>query len=453
MSVATQHAKTFLSDMQRLLGKSEFVKLSRYNEERNWSAYLSLKECHYCSILEWLLSPNEGHGLGDFFLKRLLLAASTTALADPDSAMASRFAARLEAEEWLGIDQVFTHSMQAALIACEIVSTDDLTRIDLLVVDPILRLVVAVERKDGSSVRANQLKGYQRWVKAHYPNYYQLFILSDSQGLMHQFNDAIDWIQLDDSWLVDALKEALIPGRLPTDVHQRMEDLLYRFDTEGEYRDPYFAGIEGELDEFVSDNRDVIQRLRNNPISHIDPRSFITSYLPGLDDTGDEITRRAMVLACRHRALLSDLLARDSFIALSDKLAALSAASPLGFESNDEALYIGTKRMEAAYEAGTISEWPVYVTLRMPSPGISKGETANQAPKTPTLSLTFDMLAMGEDKKDQARQLAKDFGLTPKRRWASKRVELPSEAEILDSPSHLKPWIGDLCALAARLGY
>jgi hypothetical protein len=32
MSVATQHAKTFLSDMQRLLGKSEFVKLSRYNE-------------------------------------------------------------------------------------------------------------------------------------------------------------------------------------------------------------------------------------------------------------------------------------------------------------------------------------------------------------------------------------------------------------------------------------
>lgn len=452
MTIANQQAVAFIDDMQLLLSKPGFPRLARYNQERNWSAYLNLQEGHYCSILEWLLAPEEGHGLGDFFLKRLLAEANTVALSDPQSVMTKRFSQRLNDETWLGIDKLFINPLHSAIVEREVVINTG-KRIDLLVVDPLLMIVVAIERKDGSSVHSDQLPCYQEWVEATYPNYYQLFILSDSQGRDHQLDNHPDWIQLDDSWVVNALKDALIPGRLPADMHQRLEDLLYRFDTVGSYRDPFFLGIEKEMSHFALENRAVIQRLRQSPISLIDRRGVLTTHLP---DVGEDTELcRALLLICRYQTVLTELLALDSLNSLSDRLTQRLPDASLAFEPYDEALHIGTQGMQAAYEAGEITDWPVYVSLVIPhQPSHTPEECLDtEKPTLPTLALTLDLLARGEDQKDEVRALAKYYGLTSKPRWAIKRLELPSEAVALNDLGRLTPWIQEMCAMARTLGY
>lgn len=454
MDITAQQAALFIKDMQQLLATPAFPLLARYNQERSWLSYLPLREKHYCSLLEWLLSPGEGHGLGDFFLKQLLTEANTTALANTSSPLAIRFSDRLEDDLWLELDELFTSSLQSALIAQEVPITDD-RRIDLLIVDPALYVVVAIERKDGSRVHSDQLRHYQRWVESNYPHYYQLFILSDSHEFEHDLEGAIDWIQLDDSWLIKALKEALIPGRLPENMHQRFEDLLYHFDGEGPYREPFYLGIERELDQFALRYRDIIQRLRHNPITKLSYTAILTKHLPSADANEESEVRRALLMACRYPTLMSDLLTLASLKELSNQLVQQHPGVALAFETYDEALHIGTQGMQAAWEAGDISDWPVYVSLIMPhQPSSTAEEAADDIMHTlPILSLTLDLLAMGEDQQDQTREIAKEYGLSSKRRWATKRLELFSEDAALNDPGHFDPWIKEMCAMARELGY
>ncbi|TDX26781.1 PD-(D/E)XK nuclease superfamily protein [Modicisalibacter xianhensis] len=455
MNLTAMDADHFIEDMQRLISKPEFQSLSRYNQERNWLSYLHLKESHYCSILEWLLAPDEGHGLGDFFLKRMLAAANRTALADKDSDICLSITSRLESGTWLGIDELFTHSLSASLVSREIVSNEDAKRIDLLVVDPILQVVVAIERKDGSAVHTGQLQSYQHWVESNYPDYYQLFILSDSRGLNHCLPPSSPWIHLDDTWLIEALKETLIPGRLPDELNQRFEDLLYLFDEYGEYREPFYRGIEQELNQFALENRDILQRLRANSISNIETRAFMTRLLPNLDKGGETTMRRALLLSCRYHTLLGDLLTRDSLTGLSEKINELYREAALEFEIYDETLRIGTKGMQAAWEAGKIEDWPVWVTLHTPHQDCraTTQEMASEGSQLPTLTLNLDMKATAGMDKDKAKQLAIKHGLSLKPRWTYKRVELPSDSDAFNNLSRFKPWIEDLCNLARALGY
>lgn len=85
----------------------------------------------------------------------------------------------------------------------------------------------------------------------HYPACYHLFILSDGHGFEHDLDSAINWVKLDDSWLVKAIREALISGRLAKGMRQRLEGLLYHFEVNNPYREPFYHGIETELDELA----------------------------------------------------------------------------------------------------------------------------------------------------------------------------------------------------------
>jgi len=109
-------AQLFISSMTPLLADSRFNALSRYNENRVWLDLLNLKEIHYCTILEWLLSPQEGHGLGSFFLKRFLLAAASPASIEPHS----HSSGQANTQTGLTIDQIHTLSLEQAIIGREI---------------------------------------------------------------------------------------------------------------------------------------------------------------------------------------------------------------------------------------------------------------------------------------------------------------------------------------------
>lgn len=458
--ITEQQAADFIKDMQLLIAAPEFSRLSRYNQERTWLGYLPLSERHYCSLLEWLLNPQEGHGLGDFFLKQLLREAYTTALESSSPSVAEHFKQRLKANMWFDLDELLISSLHSAMVAQEVaINLDEIDqpqnrRMDLLIVDPVMYVVIVIERKDGSKTHSGQLKDYQKWVEKEYPDYYQLFILSDSRGLEHDLESSPDWIQLDDSWLIQSLKEALIPGRLPKSMIQRFEDLLYHFDWEGPYREPFYYGIEKELDQFSLTYRDTIQRLRKNPITKLRHADVLTSFLPDADRNEETEIRRALLLKCRYPSLIGDLLTRASLKELSNQLAKQHPDVSLAFDIHDETLNIGTQSMQSAWEVGDISDWPIYLTLSLPHQPPSTAEELcdSVAPSLPTLSLSLDLLFGGEKQKEQNKELAKKYGLSLRPRWPIKH-QFDSIEAILDDPSRLRPWIQKMCAMARELGY
>ena len=434
MTISTSQAEAFIKDIQPLLQDVAFMRAARYQQERNWTICLKLKETHYCRILQWLLSSHEGHGLRDFFLKRLLMAASQEASSS-------------QQETEITLDQIVTASLGAAVVENEVMldpANGQYQRLDLLIVDPMHRLVAVIERKDGSPLGADQLMPYERWISATYPDYRKIFILSDHNEREHDLNRNRAWIQIGDTWLVEALNEALIPGRLPPDMHQRLEDIVAHFDYEHPWRDTFFTGIQQELNQVTAIHRELIGRLADNPITDLTKQDIMTVHLSRL--SAAEPIYRALLLRLQYGPILDELIERDAFQALQERLQDLYRDDTLCFEPEPHRLCITTQRMEALYEADdTLRYWPVSLVLSFPTPSASDlGEGVPGEDARPTISLEIDMEALGPERKEELRQVAERRGMKPSIRYASRTDTLPSEEAVLDNPLRLLPWLKEL---------
>jgi hypothetical protein len=147
-------------------------------------------ELRHSDFLAFLLNPNQSHGLGDVFAKRLLQKALATTqnhfpitpidldLYDLDSMVVLR--------EWQNID--------------------------ILLVDEENKLAVIIENKIGSSEHGDQLKRYRRIVSQHYPDLRQvcLFLTPEGDEPSDQKYISIDYL------LVAELIEELVESRAST---------------------------------------------------------------------------------------------------------------------------------------------------------------------------------------------------------------------------------------------
>lgn len=105
------------------------------------------QELKHSTLLAFLLSPNEKHGLGDCFLRKLLSTAIARAKISPLSALEINLADLSDVEvrrEW--------------------------RYIDLLIYSPRNRWVIAIENKVDSGERPNQLKNYEHVVETEFSN-------------------------------------------------------------------------------------------------------------------------------------------------------------------------------------------------------------------------------------------------------------------------------------------
>jgi len=419
MDKKEREARSFLSDMTLLLSANNFSSLARFSQNRVWFDCLHLNELHYCTILEWLLSPAEGHGLGSFFLRRLLLAAASEA----PNLSSLKDEKQADAPNVLTADQIHTLSLDQAITGRETQiskASEEKGRIDLLIVEPQSRVVVVIERKDGATLSNNQLQKYQNWVEKNFEEYRKLFILSDSRQRNHQSEAFNTWIQLDDAWLVAALKEALLPGRLPFSVQEHLEDLLYHFDTDGEYRDPFHRGIESELKEFALEHSEVIKSLSNNTFSTIDSRSALSKWLVEADKSSSYQMRQAVVLAQRHHTLLQNLMAVQSLEAVRDILVNKCSNQNLQFELFANRMNIGTQEMQDLVDKNVVKCWPITLKLFLPNePRNQLSDAPETSHITPTLEILMDMQSFGDDRYEEAKSLAEKHGLHARRRWAS----------------------------------
>jgi hypothetical protein len=135
--------------------------LDRLSKEKHFSSGLNIfeaaglyrQEIRHSNVLAFLLRPQEKHGLGDAFLKRILQRALENGSGDsPVSALTvalSDFSDPLVHREWRNID--------------------------LMVESASNKLILAMENKIGSSEGAGQLSKYESSVRSEFPSYGTLY--------------------------------------------------------------------------------------------------------------------------------------------------------------------------------------------------------------------------------------------------------------------------------------
>ena len=119
------------------------------------------QELRHSDFLAFLLDPQETHGLGDGFLRSMLLASMNELDAPIDPTLA---------------ETISTGNLAATRVRRE------WQNIDILLVNTTEHLVVIIENKIGSDEHSGQLGRYYKTVQAHFPAWtvYALYLTPDS---------------------------------------------------------------------------------------------------------------------------------------------------------------------------------------------------------------------------------------------------------------------------------
>ncbi|MDO6642154.1 PD-(D/E)XK nuclease family protein [Shewanella sp. 5_MG-2023] len=173
--------------------------------------YVDFDENRKSGILQWLLSPREGHLQQDYFIKALLAA----------------YYRNSTPEQVAGLPQAYELSVKSfkqVTLMQELVITNN-KRIDLLLADAATKTLILIERKDGSKAHTGQLPAYFDWAETHYPNWQRYYILSDSHKQNHGEQMHHAFVQLDDEWIVTAIKRLLELEALPARQEGILKDI------------------------------------------------------------------------------------------------------------------------------------------------------------------------------------------------------------------------------------
>jgi hypothetical protein len=117
------------------------------------------QELRHSDFLAFLLDPSQNHGLGDLFLKRLLMRVLSNTSDAPLSPVEIDVADLHEAVVWR-----------------------EWRNIDLLIQDPANHLVCAIENKVGSTEHSGQLQRYRQTVEGEFPGHTHVFIYLTPEG-------------------------------------------------------------------------------------------------------------------------------------------------------------------------------------------------------------------------------------------------------------------------------
>lgn len=273
-------AKRFIEIIEQWRHQPDFQALTRYNQYRHWLDYQRLHEHNFRNMLAWLLNPREGHGLGDLFIRALLNGLKTSSEGNAQSL--ERWAAE---DSWLPESRLAGMDLGHACVAIEV--GDKAGRIDLVLVDPHNRLVIAIERKDGHHLTEGQLARYSDWIESRYGQHYHwLGIVSDSHGRAHRYNDS-NWLQINDEWLITALNQALARPGLDALIRPQLDDIRSRLIVAAWEQDPYFAGINEQLRDFAQRHAALLGELHRlkcfaGPYLEIDQAYGVRHVLPNL---------------------------------------------------------------------------------------------------------------------------------------------------------------------------
>jgi|GEM_PF-4021167 len=328
-----------LSNLNSLIFDPDFIKLQRQYITTSPLECIDLKENNKVAILEWLLSPDEGHLQGDFFLKMFISSVYQEA---NDKQLAE-----------LPNPLIFkTISLANITVMRELNITDcsDKKRsIDILLTDTASKTIILIERKDGSQAHTGQLAAYYEWVKAHYPNWNKFFILSDSENKNHGKESHLAYIQLDDSWLVNSLVSLIQKDGLPMHLEYKFRDLHdFIFGEWDEKRDPYFKGFDELHKKLAYKHADLIHQLTETKVnetkvtlSNLDNHFYFSRIIPEKLFSGDEDIQLFSCLQSNHK-VINSLCCYNEYYLFADEI--LNKYPDLSYDINSDSIFFILKK-------------------------------------------------------------------------------------------------------------
>lgn len=326
----TYGATAFINLIEEWMRDAKFHQILRYGEERHWLSVTGLRETNHSDILAWLLNAEEGHGLGDFFLRRLLVDAMT---ADRNAEEVARL---VEKGKWPRLAELLGDGLSGFQVAREVACGDiqigkrtEKGFVDILLLNRQRRLAILIERKASRIAGAKQLEKYESWLDDHYKQYDVLKVVSDT-GLIDQ-DIALErrWLVIDDDWLLAGLTDVFAQKRTSDRVCQRLADYLATLQWD-EDADPYYAGISADLDTFAATHSKGIKALREMrlldvPVRRISSRVLMGDVLPALAHRKIQGQNKADIekageLAARYWKVIDAILDRSSFNVLEEEI-------------------------------------------------------------------------------------------------------------------------------------
>ena len=164
--------------------------LYKWTNEVNIFNILKLNriEIRHSNMLSWLISPNETHGLGDKFLKKLLIYATN------GTNMAIM----------RGLTPIDIDLMELS----NVVIYREKDNIDVLLISEQNKLILAIENKIGTGEHSNQLNRYRELLQLKYGNEYRfVLVYLTPEGL--EPSDPENWISMSYSFLLEELNKLL----------------------------------------------------------------------------------------------------------------------------------------------------------------------------------------------------------------------------------------------------
>jgi hypothetical protein len=204
------------------------------------------REVPLSRFLAWILDPSQGHGLQDAPIRRMLTAAWTNR---EDASL------DLSLERQLSPANLSTRSFAGVVVQKEARLVEGSGQLDVLVLHPREKFLIAIENKFGALQGEEQLSKYSAALAERFPDWKRVQIFLDYDG---QPPNDDTWIGLNFDWLVEELRVAESSPWLGEEPRRVIQEFRNCIDPEG----AIFAHLElddGDLLEVVREHREVIE--------------------------------------------------------------------------------------------------------------------------------------------------------------------------------------------------
>ncbi|CCQ09998.1 hypothetical protein PALB_8630 [Pseudoalteromonas luteoviolacea B = ATCC 29581] len=317
-----------IKDVINLIADKDFQALGNRCISSSLLERLTFDENKKSDVLAWLFDPKEGHLQSDYFLRALLNAVYSNAENTHFEYLPS------------GVDIALTSLVNIQVVReLAIENHNNKKFIDLFLIDPYQKLVITIERKDGSYAHSNQLAVYADWVQHNYIGWKHIFVLLDSESRNHKQHDP-RYVQLDDNWLCDALLDITDKGRVSEYLERQFRDIHdFIFGDWDEKRDRFYTDFDKKLKSVAKTHCETLRLLEQYSVSlqniksyllDITPSIYYTKILPNRELLTEE-AQQLLALTQQYYAVFSLVHGLNEFDELEEKLIA-----GLGFKVETE---------------------------------------------------------------------------------------------------------------------
>ncbi|MDH0293479.1 PD-(D/E)XK nuclease family protein [Pseudomonas sp. GD04087] len=340
---------SFLRDPQLL----ELIELNKISN--NIFDIVKLGENQNSSMLAWCMNPNEGHAQGDALIRDFL--ESAYAASEGCTYDNKKFFA-----EWTP-GRIRTTSFGAAFVTRELsIKVDDGTangRLDLFLVDPQNKILIAIENKVKASLNSAQLEKYvvavrsQLYSRKIFSDYHLAFIVLDKdlESYTEEQLDALGkrWTLMDYQWLELSANRA---RHNLTRGNQAAQMLAAYCQSVTNWEDPARKEISEIMADLVISHPAVIECLRKLSGTAMD--RWVSSTLEGHEG---ELT----LFLAQHKVVCQKLI---SIKGVSSLLPKLKKAMPLlSVDCIEEGGYWFSIKPPSAQGIEREDHWAIYVDM------------------------------------------------------------------------------------------